>query len=317
MKAFYILTFFLLSSFTAALGQKKVTYPFSDSLIWRVDYKHNDSSSGFIYDVNEYFFYYFAGDTLINSFDYKKIYRSYDSVYVTIWNIPNYNPPSSSKSKYIGALRYDTNSNKVFIKYNSSAEDLLYDYNLYIGDTIKGIIALSNSTNYYSIVSSIDSILIKGKYRKKWNFNDCYNDSAYIIAGIGSFYGLIEYRDGQPHESHLVCVKDSSNTIFVSGYNSSFGCNLIYGGINEISLKSVISFFPNPFSSQTILWTSNPLHNAILTFYNSLGQGIRQISNISGQTVTILRNDLSKGIYIVQLLQNNMIITTTKLVIIE
>jgi hypothetical protein len=76
-----------------------------------------------------------------------------------------------------------------------------------------------------------------------------------------------------------------------------------------------INIYPNPFSSQTVLRTDAPLHNATLTVVNCFGQTVKQIKNISGQTVTLFRDNLKSGLYFIRLTQDSKVITADKLVI--
>lgn len=76
-----------------------------------------------------------------------------------------------------------------------------------------------------------------------------------------------------------------------------------------------LQILPNPFSKQTTLQTDKVLANATLKLYNSLGQQVRQVNNISGQTVTLHRDNLTSGLYYLQLTQDNQTIATDKLVI--
>ncbi|HQB74847.1 MAG TPA: T9SS type A sorting domain-containing protein [Bacteroidales bacterium] len=70
-----------------------------------------------------------------------------------------------------------------------------------------------------------------------------------------------------------------------------------------------LQIFPNPFSTQTTLQSNFPLTNATLTVYNSCGQTVKQIKNISGQTVTFSRDNLASGLYFVRLTEGNKIFT--------
>jgi len=87
------------------------------------------------------------------------------------------------------------------------------------------------------------------------------------------------------------------------------------GGINEIAQENLISISPNPFCSLTTLQTDNPLRNATLTVYNCFGQTVKQIKNISGQTVILSRDNLASGLYFVRLTQDSKVIAVDKLVI--
>jgi hypothetical protein len=73
--------------------------------------------------------------------------------------------------------------------------------------------------------------------------------------------------------------------------------------------------FPNPFSTQTTIQTDNLLHNETLTVYNCFGQKVREITNISGNTSTLYRDNLPNGFYFIQLTQDNKQIETKKLII--
>jgi hypothetical protein len=86
-------------------------------------------------------------------------------------------------------------------------------------------------------------------------------------------------------------------------------------GVNSLEQKQSVKFFPNPFNNQTTLHSDNQLHNATLTVDNCFGQTVKQIKNISGQTVVLFRDNLASGLYFVRLTQDNKVISGDKLVI--
>jgi N-acetylneuraminic acid mutarotase len=88
-------------------------------------------------------------------------------------------------------------------------------------------------------------------------------------------------------------------------------------GVKESSNKKSISIYPNPFSQQTTLQTSSLLNNATLTLDNCSGQIVKQIKNINGRTITLQRDNLSSGLYFIQLTQDNKTIAFDKLIIID
>ncbi len=97
------------------------------------------------------------------------------------------------------------------------------------------------------------------------------------------------------------------------------GCILagqITTGINENTANNhAVVLFPNPFSTQAILKTDIPLQNATLTLMNSVGQTVAEIKNIFGPVVTISKNDLPGGLYLIRLTEGNNVITTDRVVI--
>jgi hypothetical protein len=76
-----------------------------------------------------------------------------------------------------------------------------------------------------------------------------------------------------------------------------------------------INVVPNPFSTQTVLQTDNPFNNATLTIFNCYVQVVKQIKNISGQAFSLYRDNLTNGMYFIQLTQDNSQIITRKLII--
>jgi hypothetical protein len=88
-------------------------------------------------------------------------------------------------------------------------------------------------------------------------------------------------------------------------------------GINELFNEYSLTVFPNPFSAQATFQTSSVLENATLTVDNCFGQTIKQMKNIWGQTVVFCRDDLSAGLYFIRITQNNKVIATKKILIID
>lgn len=86
-------------------------------------------------------------------------------------------------------------------------------------------------------------------------------------------------------------------------------------GIKDLNYSVNISIYPNPFFSVANIQSSKFLKNATLTVYNSSGQLQKQIKNIYGQTITFNRDNLTQGLYYLQLTEDNKIFTTGKIVI--
>lgn len=76
-----------------------------------------------------------------------------------------------------------------------------------------------------------------------------------------------------------------------------------------------MEIFPNPFSSSTTIKLNKTIKNIELELYNLLGQKIKTITNISGQTITLNRENLPNGLYFIRLTQDNKVIASEKLII--
>lgn len=98
---------------------------------------------------------------------------------------------------------------------------------------------------------------------------------------------------------------------------SIFICDSITTEVNEIEIPTSYTIFPNPFFAEATLRTNKIFKNASLIFYNSIGQKVKQIDNITGQEVTLYRDKLPSGLFFLYLTQDNKKITIGKLAITE
>jgi len=86
-------------------------------------------------------------------------------------------------------------------------------------------------------------------------------------------------------------------------------------GVNTNFESRKIEFFPNPFSSQLNITTSTDFENASLKLFNSVGQLVMEKNNLNGKSISIERENLSNGIYFVELLQEGNVLTKSKLIV--
>ncbi|HTL81179.1 MAG TPA: T9SS type A sorting domain-containing protein [Bacteroidia bacterium] len=138
------------------------------------------------------------------------------------------------------------------------------------------------------------------------------------------------------NESNSVAV-DSAGNCFIAGEFMSttvgFGSTILAGIGNDLQMMSAktgiqpnglnpigavgnsISIYPNPFNAATTIHFSSSPKNAELKIFNLYGQEVRTIENISTSDIQIERKDLTDGIYFIQLINANKIITTKKIII--
>ena len=84
-----------------------------------------------------------------------------------------------------------------------------------------------------------------------------------------------------------------------------------------IKSKNALLIYPDPFSSGTTLETDKVLNNAILMVYTMQGQLVKQIKNINEHTVSLHRDNLTTGLYYLQLIQDNDTSEIEKFLIID
>lgn len=132
--------------------------------------------------------------------------------------------------------------------------------------------------------------------------------------------------------SNYWCTPDAASTsaVIYDGYDN-INKGLVYfmpidteqcyllTGINNPKPSNNNSFkiYPNPFSTQTTFSTAEQLTNATLTLGNCFGQTVALIKNINGRTVLLNRANLASGLYFVRLTEDNKIIATIKLIIVD
>jgi hypothetical protein len=247
---------------------------------------------------------YISGDTVIGPNTYHKLYQN---GHVSFWP-PTSGPTYNYHGKYAGAFRQDIVNKKVYL-YKDGVDTLAYDYNLNVGDTLPPT-CLTFSLSSRPYIRSIDSIIVDNQYRKRFWINGC---NYALIEGIGSTFGAFEWIVC-PFEGYdnLYCVKLDNQIAWTS--SNGTGCSVTSISENSVVENKVI-ITQNPFSTMTTLIFSVNLKNSTLLIYDSSGKLVKQLKNISGNTITLHRDNLSSGIYFFRLNENDTIIAAEKIVI--
>jgi hypothetical protein len=131
-----------------------------------------------------------------------------------------------------------------------------------------------------------------------------------LIVGTNTFFGWARFDVLESSASFTIkdyAFESTPNTCIQAGQTSL--------GINENSNTNDFSIFPNPCISSTTLNTNVNLNNASITIYNAVGQALKQVKNISGQTISLNLENLSHGLYFIRLTEENKIISIKKLII--
>ncbi len=303
-----IFTIFLSSTFTRA--QTNIYHAFPDSNAYWSETSWFVTFPSFCHVINIQTIYIF-GDTILGTNTYHKIFKY---GYISSTNCPSQG--NYYTKYYLGALRQDTIQKKVYYyPSTSSNEELLYDFNLTIGDTLP----ISFNMGQQDTVYSIDSVLIGNSYRKRFILKSINNtfpppDTSYaIIEGVGSTFGLLSTMDiSSESGSVLICFADNGQY-----YPANSNC-LLSVNVSEINNQPInVTIVPNPFYVETILQTDKSLSKATLAIYNSLGQKVKQLENMNGQTNILRRENLVSGLYYYQILVDNNILKTDKFLILD
>ena len=279
--------------------QTNIYHPFPDSnAIWRVDKYDSSFPNGTAFSTYQI---YFDGDTITASglkYHILSIEGNFDI-----------NTPSYGYGKGVfGFLMQDTITRRVYYKtstdLNSTTLDsLLYDFNLQIGDKV-----ISNQYFRQSgdtmMIYSIDSILINGNYRKKFNISylDSQLTTVSIIEGIGSTLGgFYQYKYFEQYYD-LVCFKQNDTTFYPY---SNYSCDPIAASLNDNKFsKQTIDIYPIPAKDYFII--SSTYDIAYIDIYDLYGKKIHDFKIINDYNNKILiGSTVPNGIYILFYKINN------------
>ncbi len=298
MKIFSLVILFFATFYSNA--QTSVYHPFPDSAaVWNIHYDQFFCAFGY---GNENYSITFSGDTQINSQAYHKLNTPF------VQSLSTGNCPSVVMAGYRGAIRQDSINKKVyFIPPANLTEQLLYDFNMQVGDTVRGYIETNAPTP--DTVIAIDSVLVGSSYRKRWEINSWYN--IYFIEGIGSTYGLIVpsmgYVTDQPSYT-ISCFQQNAQTLYP---NTTSNCQVIDNVNSTIIISDQVIVFPNPSNGFfTIDIGKMEIEEIRLT--DLLGHLILQLKT-PGQTKFNIDN-LQSGTYILTIIDKNNNTTNRKII---
>jgi hypothetical protein len=286
---------FIIAIFAALAGQSQTNlyHPFPDSnAVWNFNYFWACMGSD---PTNDFFSVTYSGDTVIGSNIYHKLYIPFilhQSAGTCGGETPGYK----------GAIRHDGLNKKVFfVSPSSASEELLYDFNLQVGDTVQGY--LGSFALPADVVQEIDSVLTGNSYRKRWIINTCYNIS--LIEGIGSTYGLIQPSPGcitDLPDYTFTCFRQNGETLYP---DTTAACELITSA--EPGMLPVVEFTiaPNPCRGSFTIDFGNSTTATGIRLTNIEGKIIRDepvngrlmitIDNLRGGTYILTVTDRSRS----------------------
>lgn len=151
-------------------------------------------------------------------------------------------------------------------------------------------------------------------YKKHWYSCNCgVEEILYVTSDGGHSWpgGSTGASEGADPPSKIINANDSIWNFF---QRHTLNCNT-GSGVNAKYTGPSFVVSPNPFFSETTLQVSEPLENATLNVFNTYGQKVRQLRDISTQTVVLYRDNLPCGLYFIQLIQDNKVLATNKLVV--
>jgi len=298
-----LILFVALFSVFSANPQTSVYHPFPDSnACWNIDMSQGMCFPGGWSD--EKYSIAISGDTAINGQTYHKLFTPFVKFNNYSGECQQLNFPG-----YMGAFRQDIPGKKVyFVPPALAVEQLLYDFSLNPGDTVKGY--LQQAWDATDIVQEVDSVLVGNSYRRRWLINPCYN--IHLIEGVGSTYGLLQPSPG--------CMTDMAdyeiNCFSVDGVSlypeTSQECLLITSTGGQNPDIAVVKIYPNPSNDSFTVGVLRPDEIDEIRVSDMVGNLVflKQVRNQGYFSIS----GLNRGTYILTIVDKNGRTTNRKMI---
>jgi hypothetical protein len=263
-------------------------------------------------------------DTFVMGKNYKKFYHVY-------------NMPSFPMNTHVGYIREDSAARKVyFLDKTASAEDLLYDFSLNVGDSVFYNFPTMGYTFYkgYYKVKSIQNVSTVLGTRKQFKLRDVGNsgDTLVYTEGIGcNIHPLYLYTSGYPMGGWFTSMSAGCKYPYIIGLACKYsdgikqfqsctytvaqtiGCIFKYDSCNywntcssirENSMIENFNLYPNPAKSKTTInFFLNEDVAVSIEVVDVMGRKVKTIRNekmISGENnIDFSVDDIAPGSYFI------------------
>ena len=303
-------------------AQFNVYHPFPDSnAIWGEELGDGSCGCGgttYVYN------FVVNGDTVVNGKTYHKVYKNDGYIIQDCTCFGPYAVLWEGSTNFFGAYREDTLKH-IYACCTSdlgTQDSLLYDFTLKVGDTLRQYNSHSNFSPQPYTVNSIDSVLVSGSYRKRFNLK-INNDTMIgripsIIEGIGSTQGLFDLMcDPFEIASQLDCFSQNRKTLW--SYFPNDSCDLYYLGTPTMKQPPVnISIYPNPANGifNIEVKSEGVIDKSIVEVYNVLGQQVHSQAIVNSSSFIVDLSSQPNGIYFYRVVdENSNLIGEGKLII--
>jgi len=305
-KTVYIILFVILNIVTKA----QIKPIFLDTTKMWVNLERIDTSANFSIPRIPYSmkttFQKFTTDTIILGKNYKKVLESTDSG--NTWQCKKY-------------IREDSIKNVYFINKNNTKEQLLYQFGLKLNDTVSVIDTIQFQNKWTFVISNIDSILLSGKYRKRFTIsNTITNLNSYVISSIwiedlgslsGLFYPFVFCEMDCKYNNYLLCYFENNNIVYHIPYYTNCYYNTKTAFRIEVLIKN--SIYPNPVTTILTIKLENYLNKSTIVILNNLGQKLKE-QKFEGIETMIDVTTFKSGLYYFQLIKEGKLLSVGKFI---
>ncbi len=270
---FIALVLFLIQS-SIAFSQDYFPMNFKDGT-WAERYSPYETS--YMEDIYKRCF----GDTVI---DDQLYYKLYEKKYIQWYTV------DSTEYTFVGLITELPDKTVQYIPKGGTNPITIYDFNINIGDTIKGY----SEWNSF-VVGVIDSVEICCKYHKRYSefgsgFPSNFWDPA-LIEGVGYSNGLLGYFQS---------FENFETTYTLESYweRSDPDCEGCYFPDAVKNYNSEPEIFPNPFNDHININSEQPLLN--YRIYNLYGKLVKSENSQFTSDKILETGNLPPGLYLIQ-----------------
>ncbi len=295
--------FLLLLTASAAFAQKIHFTDSSNIWVYRVDQAPDVCPGQVIYS--------YGRDTFLNGHTYKSLIHNgaSDWMSATLCSFWSYN------GDVFLYVREDITAKIVYSwRLHDTAERVLFNYNLQVGDTISAMIGYAGGYQGADSVFKVDSIQVGSFFYKiiylrtiHASFSGSHTFDQTIIEGVGTpnWMSVPIYSYWFEHGEHLRCFSNRGTypafdgiwTLGYFGYTDTFKNSLGCAKLSVASAQSVIDeieITPNPSSSHVSISSSEVIHEIILT--NISGAVVLKVTP-SNKRADLSIESLPSGLY--------------------
>ncbi len=314
---------------TALYSQEYMAFP-TDNARWRI---YDWAYGGNVASSWRYIDYILEGDTLIQDTSYKKL-----SAYTVKGEEYNSNSYVLSQTASLKGFLRESDKRIYFKDFVTGNIELLYDFNnRNIGDTLH-IGKFNIDGKVYFIINAVDSVLIDGKYRKRYGFKVVRSDNGTpfwdagykLVEGIGALTGLFDaYRLEGETRFELLCFAHKGNVLYnrlrlqgSSEYPCDYTLEQLRIGVERAENKArILSVYPNPASNNVYILVNAVNTNADFTIdiigkEGSVLTSTSVLANNNTNDIPINISHLQNGYYTLRIQSENTV-SQHKLIVIH
>jgi hypothetical protein len=238
--------------------------------------------------------YHLDGDTILDGNQYAKVYAlEQHSIENGFFGPFPCDLSSVVTSFFAGGIR-ETGKQVFFYEPDLAAEYLMYDFTLGVGDTVPDPDGFAYGLAE-KVIDSIDSVLIDGTYRKRYNLANASSFPWQIIEGIGAGTGFKQpIMASISCSSSLDCYLENEMVV----YSESGSCALNLNN-DELFTENSFEIYPQPvkFGEHfSVRATSNEL--TTVSIYDVFGRLVYDNGEFDGEVS--IRANWDAGIYFVK-----------------